>query len=143
MDKLKLENQLCFPLYAASKEVVKQYMPILHKIGLTYTQYLVMMVMWEKKQIGAKALGEILFLDSGTITPVVKKLEQVGFVKRQHSKEDERTIEILLTKSGEKLKEQAEEVPEQIAQCINLDIEEAKVLYTLLYKILNESKEKK
>lgn len=141
MDSLKLENQLCFPLYASSREIVKQYTPYLDKIGLTYTQYIVMLVMWEQKQIGAKQLGELLFLDSGTITPVVKKLEHMGLVTRRRGTIDERTMDVMLTAAGEELKEKAATVPMQIAQCINLNSDEAAILYKLLYKILNGCKE--
>ncbi len=136
MDILKLENQLCFPLYAASRELVKQYTPHLDKIGLTYTQYIVMLVLWEQDQIGAKQLGELLHLDSGTITPVVKKLEQKGFVVRHRGVEDERTMTVMLTESGEALKKQAADIPVHMATCLNLNVKEASTLYRLLYKIL-------
>lgn len=140
MESLKLSNQLCFPLYAASREIIKLYTPYLDEIGLTYTQYIVMLVMWEHKQIGAKKLGELLYLDSGTITPVVKKLEQMGLVTRRRGTIDERTMDIILTEEGEKLKEKAAAIPEQIARCVNLNDKEAKMLYKLLYKILKGCK---
>ena len=140
MESLKLSNQLCFPLYAASREIIKLYTPYLDEIGLTYTQYIVMLVMWEHKQIGAKKLGELLYLDSGTITPVVKKLEQMRLVTRRRGTIDERTMDIILTEEGEKLKEKAAAIPEQIARCVNLNDEEAKMLYKLLYKILEGCK---
>lgn len=141
MDKLKLENQLCFPLYAASREIVKQYTPHLDAIGLTYTQYIVMLVMWEQKQIGAKQLGELLFLDSGTITPVVKKLEQMGLVTRSRGTEDERTLNVTLTAKGENLKEKAAVIPAEIVKCLKLNQEEAVTLYQLLYKVLDGFKQ--
>lgn len=141
MDKLKLENQLCFPLYAASREVVKQYTPHLDAIGLTYTQYIVMLVMWEQKQIGAKQLGELLFLDSGTITPVVKKLEKMGLVIRSRGTEDERTLNVTLTAEGETLKERAAVIPTEIVKCLKLNQEEAVTLYQLLYKVLDGFKQ--
>lgn len=137
MEALKLENQLCFPLYAASREVVKRYTPLLDEIGLTYTQYIVMLVLWEEKKIGAKRLGELLYLDSGTITPVVKKLEQLGLVTRSRGIEDERTLNVMLTEKGEALKEQAVKIPQQLSQCLNLNHEEAAALYQLLYKLLD------
>ena len=140
MDQLKLENQLCFPLYAAAKEVVKKYTPLLTQIGLTYTQYIAMMVLWEQKQTTAKALGECLFLDSGTITPVIKRLEQQGFVIRARAKEDERSVVITLTEKGEGLQEQAQGIPVAIGSCINLNQEEAATLYRLLYKVLGQEK---
>ena len=141
MDALKLSNQLCFPLYAAAREVVKQYTPYLEKIGLTYTQYIVMLVLWEKKQIGAKQLGALLFLDSGTITPVVKKLEQAGLVNRIRGTVDERTLDIILTPEGEAVKGKAATIPNEIAQCIHLNTEEATTLYTLLNKMLGNFKQ--
>ena len=103
-DALKLEKQLCFPLYAVSKEIVKKYKPFLDELDLTYTQYITMMVMWEHKEMNVKELGEHLYLDSGTLTPVLKKLEQKGWVKRNRAKEDERVLIVTLTTEGEKLK---------------------------------------
>ena len=133
---LKLENQLCFPLYACSKEVVKKYKPFLDKLDLTYTQYITMMVMWEKKSINVKELGEYLYLDSGTLTPLLKKLENKGYIKRERSKTDERNLIVSITKKGNELKDDAVEVPKKMSQCVNLDAEDAKTLYTLLYKML-------
>ena len=135
---LKLENQLCFPLYACSKEVVKRYKPFLDELDLTYTQYITMMVMWDKKSINVKELGESLFLDSGTLTPLLKKLEAKGYISRERSKEDERNLIVSITKKGEKLKEKAVDVPVKMGQCVNLTSEEAKTLYKLLYKLLGE-----
>ncbi|MFV0424612.1 MAG: MarR family winged helix-turn-helix transcriptional regulator [Bacilli bacterium] len=138
MDLLKLENQLCFPLYVASKEIVKKYGPFLKELDLTYTQYIVMMVLWEKKEISAKELGKILYLDSGTITPVIKRLEKYGLVTRERSKEDERSLVITITKAGEDLKIKAKDIPNKISDCINISQDEAVLLYKLLYKILDE-----
>ena len=107
-DTLKLENQLCFPLYACSREIVKKYKPYLDELDLTYTQYITMMVMWERKQINVKELGECLFLDSGTLTPLLKKLEQKGWVTRQRAKSDERVLIVTLTPAGEELRKQAD-----------------------------------
>ncbi|WP_369283804.1 MarR family winged helix-turn-helix transcriptional regulator [Oscillibacter sp. GMB15532] len=135
---LKLENQLCFPLYAAAKEVVSQYKPWLDKIGLTYTQYIVMMVMWEYKTIGVKELGQHLYLDSGTLTPLLKRLESKDLVRRERSKEDERAVNITITEAGEALKEKAIEVPMKLASCIPLSPEESRTLYALLYKLLKQ-----
>ena len=106
-DMLKLENQLCFPLYACSREIVKKYHPHLDEIGLTYTQYIVMMVMWDKKRLSVKELGEKLYLDSGTLTPVLKSLESKGLITRKRSTEDERVLMVEITEQGEKLKEKA------------------------------------
>lgn len=135
-DSLKLDNQLCFPLYACSKEIVRRYKPFLDKLDLTYTQYITMMVMWEKKSVSVKELGERLYLDSGTLTPVLKTLEQKNFVSRQRSTEDERLLIVSLTKEGLDLQEKALEVPSLMSKCINISQEEAKQLYTLLYKLL-------
>ncbi len=137
-DCLKISNQLCFPLYACSKEIVKRYKPYLDPLDLTYTQYITMMVVWEEKEITVKCLGEKLFLDSGTLTPVLKKLEQKGFVKRVRSKDDERNLIITLTKEGEELKKQASTIPAKMGKCVNLTNEEAEQLYTLLYKIIGQ-----
>ena len=134
---LKLENQLCFPLYACSKEVVKRYKPFLDKLDLTYTQYITMMVLWEKNKINVKELGDCLYLDSGTLTPLLKKLEAKGYLKRERSKNDERNLIVTLTEKGSALKDDAVDVPRQMGQCVNLNSEEIKTLYKLLYKLLN------
>ncbi len=135
-DCLKISNQLCFPLYACSKEIVKRYKPYLDPIDLTYTQYITMMVVWEEKEITVKALGDKLYLDSGTLTPVLKKLEQKGYVKRSRSKDDERNLIITLTDEGLELKKQACQIPAKMGQCVKLSPEETEQLYSLLYKIL-------
>lgn len=140
LDALKLENQLCFPLYAASREVVKLYTPLLSELNLTYTQYITMMVMWERKQVGVKELGEALYLDSGTLTPLLKKLEKQGFVSRSRSTVDERNLIVSITDKGEALREKAVAIPEQIGQCLNLDSKETETLYQLLYKVLRQVK---
>lgn len=143
MEQLKLENQLCFPLYAAAKEIVKQYTPLLSNIGLTYTQYITMMVLWEHQQVTAKVLGERLFLDSGTITPVIKRLEKEGLVVRERSKEDERIVIVTLTQKGMNLQQVASSIPHQMASCIDLTPEEMAILYKLLYKILDTNTKNK
>lgn len=135
-DCLKLENQLCFPLYACSKEVIKKYKPFLDEIDLTYTQYITMMVLWERKEVNVKELGECLFLDSGTLTPLLKKLENKGYINRKRSKDDERNLNIIITEKGQKLKSKAKEIPSKIGECVNLTEEEASELYKILYKIL-------
>jgi DNA-binding MarR family transcriptional regulator len=138
-EQLKLENQLCFPLYASAKEVVKRYKPYLDEIGLTYTQYIAMMVLWEHQTINVKTLGEYLHLDSGTLTPLLKRLEAAGFIKRKRDSKDERNVIIKLTPAGEALKEPASLIPEKIKQCLPISDEEAITLYRLLYKILGNS----
>lgn len=133
---LKLENQLCFPMYACSREIVKKYHPYLDEIGLTYTQYIVMMVMWADRKITVKQLGEKLYLDSGTLTPVLKSLESKGYVTRTRSAEDERVLIVEITETGELLKDRAAEIPPRIACCVSLTPDEATELYRLLYKVL-------
>ncbi len=135
-DSLKLENQLCFPLYACSREVIKQYKPFLDELDLTYTQYIAMMVLWEHKSVTVKELGQYLFLDSGTLTPLLKKMEAKGLISRKRDQEDERSLIVSLTAEGESLRERALEVPKKMAQCVRLNPEEAMELYKLLYKLL-------
>ena len=136
-DSLKLENQLCFPLYAAAKEITRKYKPFLDELDLTYTQYICMMVMWEHKELNVKSLGNYLYLDSGTLTPLLKKLEEKGYIKRIRSLDDERNLIVKITDEGEALKEKAVMIPGQMCSCINLSKEEALQLYKLLYKILD------
>ena len=138
-DALKLDNQVCFPLYAAAREVTKLYRPYLDALNLTYTQYITMMVLWENRSCSAKKLGEKLYLDSGTLTPVIKSLEQKGFVKRSRSAVDERVLMVEVTDKGFALREEAKSVPQKMAACTNLTPEEAQTLYKLLYKVLGES----
>jgi DNA-binding MarR family transcriptional regulator len=135
-DSLKLENQLCFPLYACSKEIVRRYKPLLDHIDLTYTQYIAMMILWERRELNVKELGSCLFLDSGTLTPLLKKLEAKGLVNRHRSEEDERNLIITITDKGMALRDEAVKVPEAMGHCIRLNPAEMKELYTLLYKIL-------
>jgi DNA-binding MarR family transcriptional regulator len=137
-DVLKLENQLCFPIYACAREIVKKYKPFLDKIDLTYTQYITMMVIWEREKLNVKELGRYLYLDSGTLTPVLKRLESKGYITRTRSKDDERNLLVALTDRGGRLKEQAVEIPMQLGKCVKLKSEEAGQLYNLLYKMLND-----
>ena len=135
-DCLKLENQLCFPLYACAKEIVRRYTPILEKPGLTYTQYIAMLILWEKGELSVKDLGKCLYLDSGTLTPLLKKLEGKGYVARHRGTEDERTLLVHATPEGMALREELLDVPEQVGGCVALSPEETETLYRLLYKIL-------
>ena len=137
-DSLKLENQLWFPLYACSKEIVRRYKTYLDRLDLTYTQYIVMMVMWEEKELNVKELGDKLFLDSGTLTPVLKKLEAKGYVTRERSKIDERTLIVTLTESGKELREMAVDIPVGMRGCLKLSDEEMIQLRTMLGKILSD-----
>ena len=135
-ESLKLENQLCFPLYACSKEIIRKYKPYLDDIDLTYTQYITMMVLWEKKTVNVKTLGESLYLDSGTLTPVLKKLESKGYITRVRSSEDERNLVVSITDEGMALRDKALSIPDAMGSCVQLTAEEAGVLYKLLYKII-------
>ena len=137
-DVLKLENQICFPLYVCGKEIVRAYKPHLDEIGLTYTQYITMMVMWEHKEQRVKEVGERLYLDSGTLTPVLKKLEEKGFVVRKRSDTDERDVIVTLTKRGEALKEKAARIPEKLSGCVAIEPQKAQALYELLYEVIGQ-----
>ena len=137
-DPLKLENQLCFPLYACAREVVKRYKPFLDNINLTYTQYVTMMVLWEKPSVTSKEIGERLHLDSGTLTPVIKKLAEKGLVTRRRSPQDERNLVVTLTDAGRDLRERALAIPGQMSACVRLSPEDAKALYRILYQLLGE-----
>lgn len=135
-DCLKIENQLCFPLYACSKEVVRRYKPYLDKLDLTYTQYITMMILWDERTTNVKELGRRLYLDSGTLTPLLKKLEAKGYLTRHRAKDDERNLVVSLTDKGLALRNQAVDIPAQMGGCISLDKTEAAELYRLLYKVL-------
>ena len=133
---LKLGNQVCFPLYACSKELVSRYTPYLKKLDLTYTQYIVMMVMWENEEVSSRQLAESLHLDYGTLTPVLKRLENTGYLVRNRDPKDERLLVLSLTDRGRALKDEALGIPACIADCIGLEPEEFKTLYMLTYKAL-------
>ena len=137
-DALKLKNQLCFPLYSCSKEIVKAYKPYLDELDLTYTQYITMMVMWEHRELRVKDVGKRLFLDSSTLTPLLKRLEEKGYVVRKRSTQDERDLIVTLTDSGEALKEKAVTVPERLSACVDLEAQKARALYALLYEVLGK-----
>lgn len=137
-EALKLENQLCFPLYACAREVVKRYKPFLDDIDLTYTQYVTMMVLWEKPSVTSKEIGERLHLDSGTLTPVIKKLAEKGLVTRARSAEDERNLVVALTDAGLALRDRAACIPGQMGKCICLSPEDAQALYRILYQLLDK-----
>lgn len=139
-DPLKLEYQLCFPLYACSKEIIKKYKPYLDEIDLTYTQYITMMVLWEYEEINVKTLGEKLFLDSGTLTPLLKKLENKGYIKKERFSKDERNVLVSITEKGKKLKEKAKNIPLKVSNCLNIEEKDSLELYKILYKILNHIK---
>lgn len=135
-DILKLDNQLCFSLYVCSKEIIRKYKPLLEPYGLTYTGYIIMMALWEEDDITIKSLGEKLFLDSGTLTPLLKKLESQGYIVRNRSKKDERNVYINLTKKGKDLKKEALCIPEQLICALEVDTDEGKQLINELHKLM-------
>ncbi len=137
-EMLKLENQLCFPLYACAKEVVRRYTPLLEPLGLTYTQYIAMMVLWEHKSITVKEMGKKLYLDSGTLTPMLKKMEKAGWLVRERSKSDERVVVVTIAPEGERLQEKAADVPLKMSRCVKLADDEAAQLFSLLNVLLKE-----
>lgn len=137
-DLLKLGNQLCFPMYAASREVIKQYKPFLDELDLTYTQYIAMMLLWEHKTMTVKEIGNHLYLDSGTLTPLLKKLEAKGFITRARSTKDERNLIISITSEGEALRDRALHIPCEMAKLNPLTLEETTILYHLLNKMLGK-----
>ena len=141
-DALKLENQVCFPLYACSKELVRQYGPYLKELNLTYTQYIVMMVLWEKETVSSRELAACVHLDYGTLTPVLKRLEQAGYLSRARTAEDERLLTLTLTEKGRRLKASAISIPPAIAECMGLTMEEFGMLYQLTYKALKHMEER-
>ena len=137
-EAMKLNNQLCFPLYAAARSVTNLYTPWLKPLGLTYTQYIVLLVLWEHDGISVSEIGEKLMLDNGTLSPLLKKMEQAGWVDRRRSTEDDRVVIITLTEAGRALRERAKEVPGKVASCIDLPPEKAQTLYVLLYELLGK-----
>lgn len=140
-ENLRLDHQLCFPLYACARKVTSLYTPYFKELDLTYTQYIIFLVLWEQDGISVSQLGEKLYLDSGTLTPLLKKMETKGWIRRTRSEEDERVVMITLTKKGKELEKQAEKIPKKIGACIPLKPEEARELYRLLYQILETGDE--
>lgn len=138
-DALKLENQLCFPLYAASRNVIREYKPFLDKLDLTYTQYIAMLVLWEKDKVTVKELGEALYLDSGTLTPLLKKLENKGLITRKRSTKDERNLILTLTKAGYAMREQAVGIPAELSKKVPLSGDESAALLHLLHKLMGNT----
>ena len=135
-DVLKLDNQICFPLYACARQVVRLYTPYLNELGITYTQYITLMVLWEKGDVPIKELTRALYLDTGTMTPLLRKMEQNGLITRTRSKEDERVVTISLTEQGWALRDKAVNIPSTVGSCIELPPDEAVQLYQTLHKIL-------
>ncbi len=139
-EAMKLSNQLCFPLYAASRNVIGLYTPLLRPLGLTYTQYLVLLVLWEKDGLTVGELCDRLMLDNGTLSPLLKKMQQAGYVERKRSTEDDRVVVVTLTDAGHALQEQAKDIPARAARCVELSPEKAQALYALLYELLDNQK---
>lgn len=134
---LKLDKQLCFKIYAVSRMITKEYKPFLDKLDLTYPQYIVMMVLWEVEKISVKELGNKLYLDSGTLTPLLKKLEAKGLILRERDSEDERVVNIIIKEEGKKLRKKAEEIPKSMAKNGIVSPEEFKLLSEIFNKIIN------
>ena len=141
-EAMKLANQLCFPLYAAARHVIGLYTPWLKPLGLTYTQYIVLLVLWEQDGCTVGELCEKLMLDNGTLSPLLKKMQQAGYIERTRSASDDRVVVITLTEAGRELQERAKDVPLKVSGCIDLPMEKARTLYALLYELLDNQKEK-
>ena len=139
-EAMKLSNQLCFPLYAAARNVTALYTPWLKPLGLTYTQYIVFLVLWEKDGVSVSEIGERLLLDNGTLSPLLKKMEQAGYIERRRSSADDRVVMITLTEQGRALQEKAKDIPRNVAGCIRFPAEKARTLYALLYELLDNQK---
>lgn len=139
-EAMKLDNQLCFPLYAAARNITGLYTPYLKPLGLTYTQYITFLVLWEKDGIPVGEIGSRLMLDNGTLSPMLKKMEQAGYIERKRSSDDDRVVIISLTKKGRDLQEKAKEIPEKVGGCIDLSVEKAKELHDLLHELLESQR---
>ena len=137
-EQLRLENQLCFPLYACGRRIVSKYTPWFHDLGLTYTQYIVFMVLWEEDGCTVGDLCRRLYLDSGTLTPLLKKMEDAGRIERRRCDADERVVRVFLTDEGRALREKVKDIPFEVGRCMRLTPEEAGTLYRLLYRVLDE-----
>lgn len=135
-EQLKLSNQLCFPLYAAARNIINIYTPVLKKLGITYTQYLVFLVLWEEDKIPVGDICQKLMLDSGTLSPLLKKMQKSGYIERKRSEKDDRVVVISLTEDGKDMMERAKNVPKEVGNCIKISPEKAKMLYEILYELL-------
>ncbi len=142
-EMMKLENQLCFPLYAAARSVTGLYTPWLKQLGLTYTQYITFLVLWEKDGITVGEICDRLMLDNGTVSPLLKKMESTGYISRSRSTEDDRVVVITLTEKGRDMKAKAKDIPEKVGECIDLPVEKAVKLYELLYELLGKERRTK
>ena len=135
-EQLKLSNQLCFPLYAAARNIINIYTPVLKKLGITYTQYLVFLVLWEEDKIPVGDICQKLMLDSGTLSPLLKKMQKSGYIERKRSEKDDRVVVISLTEEGKDMMERAKNVPKEVGDCVKISPEKAKMLYEILYELL-------
>ena len=133
---LRLENQVCFPLYAASREILKKYTPLLKELDITYTQYIVLMVLWETEEVAIKDLCKKLYLDTGTLSPMLKSMEKRNLLKRSRKADDERVVTVKITEEGIALREKAVSIPPKVGSCVPLEKGEMETLYRILYKIL-------
>ena len=140
MPQLMLESQLCFPLYAAARRVVNRYTPYFKPLGITYTQYILFLALWEHDNSTVGDLCRMLYLDNGTVTPVLKKMEESGYLKRVRSEDDERVVTVSLTEEGWAMREKAADIPGMMGNCGSLTGEEAGHLYSILYKLLDQLK---
>jgi DNA-binding MarR family transcriptional regulator len=137
-DSMKLDSQLCFPLYAASRKVINLYTPYLKPLGITYTQYIMFLVLWEKDGITVSELCKRLMLDTGTVTPMLKNTEKQGLISRSRSGKDERVVIVSLTDEGKALYRKARDIPGKVGSCVKIDKSDAMALYKILYKLLEE-----
>lgn len=137
-ESLLLKNQLCFPLYAVSNIIIRRYKPYLKELDLTYTQYITMLLLWEHTSLTMGELSQMLFLNSGTLSPVLQRLEEKGYIERLHLEEDERYLVVITTDEGDALREKALKIPQEMGKKFNLEPEEAKELHRILYKILEQ-----
>ena len=142
-EMMKLENQMCFPLYAAARSVTSLYTPWLKELGITYTQYITFLVLWEKDGITVGEICERLMLDNGTVSPLLKKMEKAGYITRSRSTEDDRVVVVTLTEQGREMQEKAKDIPEKVGECIDLSPEKAVKLYELLYELLGKERRTK
>ena len=139
-EAMKLANQLCFPLYAASRNIISQYTPLLKPLGLTYTQYIVFLVLWERDGLAVGDICEKLMLDNGTLSPLLKKMENQGYIQRRRSPEDDRVVVVTLTEKGRALQEEVKDVPQKVAGCVDLDPQKAVMLHQLLNELIDNQK---
>ena len=142
-EMMKLDNQMCFPLYAAARKVTGLYTPWLKELGITYTQYITFLVLWEKDGLTVGEICERLMLDNGTVSPLLKKMESAGYITRTRSDEDDRVVVITLTEQGKEMQEKAKDIPEKVGGCIDLSPEKALKLYELLYELLGKERRTK